>query len=589
MRFPTAHWPEVRRVLGRHLRLIPGARRIALFSVVLLAAGSAATIFIPILLGRVVDVVIGVSDGGQTLQDGLRSLGVLGILLAISAIVGAALSAWGFYMVAQTTEQVIANLREEMVGTALGLPVHRVEDAGTGDLVSRSTDDVAALSSAVTQTAPTIANSAFSIGVSAVALVSLSWHYIVVVFFAGCLYTVACRSYLKNAPERYAAERASVADRARRLLEAVRGKETVRAFGLEDQMHDDLNETSLAVVNNGFRARRTMMVLQLWMTTVECVMLTTGLVIGYIVVQSQTLSVGAVTAAMLMLIRLRGPMMGLMRVLDTIQSGYASLARIVGVVQDPPEPTPPAGAPARVGRVEMDHVSFSYGDGWAVKDISLTIEPGETIALVGSSGAGKTTVAALLAGLRVPDTGRVTVDGVEVSHLSDSERVARLAMVSQDVHVFSGSLRDDLHLAAPDATDEELIDALERVGADWYSQLADGLDTEIGARGITLEPVYAQQLALARMLLLDPKVVVMDEATAEAGSVGAESLEEAAEVVTRGRSALVVAHRLDQAARADRVLVMADGVVVEQGRHEELLSFEGRYSKLWAAWRKGRD
>lgn len=209
--------------------------------------------------------------------------------------------------------------------------------------------------------------------------------------------------------------------------------------------------------------------------------------------------------------------------------------------------------------------------------------------MVGASGAGKTTVAALVAGLRVPDEGEVLVDGFPVATLSDRERIARLAMVSQEVHVFSGTLRQDLTLARPGATDAELLAVLERVQAgDWFDKLPDGLDTVVGARGIQLEPVAAQQLALARVLLLDPAIVIMDEATAEAGSAGAGALEAAAEEVTRDRSALVVAHRLDQASRADQILVMDRGRIVEQGTHGDLIARGGIYHRLWAAWSVGR-
>lgn len=577
--FPTAAWPDVRHVVGRHVAQVPGAKGQFAAAIVLLAAGSVANIFIPILLGRIVDAVI--ADGGANLL-------VIGVGLAVCALLGAALSAGGFYLLSRITERVIANLREDMVGTALGLPTHRVEEAGTGDLVSRSTDDVAELSAAVTETVPVLSSSVFAILTTAVALVSLDWQFLLVVVAAAPIYYFAAQRYLRVAPGRYAAQRAAMADRARRVLEAIRGRATVRAFGLEERTHDNIREASQDVVDYGFSARRTLMVLQSWLTTVEFVMVTTGLLVGLWTVSTGAMTVGAVTAAMLMLIRLRGPLMGLMRVLDTIQSGYASLARIVGVVMDPPQSTPPAGAPRKVGEVRMDHVSFSYGEGWAVDDISIHLHPGDMVALVGVSGAGKTTVAALLAGLRVPDEGTVTVDGVEVSHLSDTERVARLAMISQDVHVFSGTLREDLQLARPDATDEDMRDALRRVRADWVEHLADGLDTEVGAQGIQLEPVEAQQLALARILLLDPRVIVMDEATAEAGSVGAGALEEAADEVTRGRTALVVAHRLDQASQADQILVMEDGRVSERGTHAELVALNGRYHELWQAWQKGR-
>ena len=198
-------------------------------------------------------------------------------------------------------------------------------------------------------------------------------------------------------------------------------------------------------------------------------------------------------------------------------------------------------------------------------------------------------MAALLAGLRVPDAGEVLVDGYPVARLSDRERVARIATISQEVHVFSGTLRQDLTLAKPDATDAEIHSALDRVHAQsWFDRLPSGLDTVVGARGLQLEPVAAQQLALARILLLDPAIVVMDEATAEAGSAGAEALEDAADEVTHGRSALVVAHRLDQASQADNILVMDDGEVVERGTHDQLLARRGIYHRLWSAWSAGR-
>ncbi|WP_080795017.1 ABC transporter ATP-binding protein [Corynebacterium pacaense] len=580
LRFPLATLAQVRREVGRQLRRTPHAAPWFLVSVVLLSLGSYCAVLVPQLLGRIVDLVRG---GGGDLRT-------IGATLVIVAVVGAVLNAVGFYLVARISERVIANLREAMVGTALGLPTHRVEDAGTGDLVSRSTDDIAELSSAVTETVPILTTSAFTILATVVALFTLDWQFLIIPALVAPVYYLAARRYLSVAPARYAAERAAMAERARRVLEAIRGRATVRAFSMEQEMHTEIGQASWAVVTRGIRARTTMLILNTWMLCAEFLMLSIALLIGYRLVAAGSLSVGAVTGAVLMLIRLRGPMNMFMRVLDTIQSGYASLARIVGVVADPPAQVPDAGAPAPQGRVSLRGVGFSYGDGWAVRGINLDIEPGQTVALVGASGAGKTTVAALLAGLRVPDEGVVLVDGFPVSSLSDRERKARLAMVSQEVHVFSGTLREDLTLAKPGADDEELVAALRAVRAQsWFDDFADGLDTVVGARGLQLEPVAAQQLALARVLLLSPAIVIMDEATAEAGSAGAGALEAAANEVTKGRTALVVAHRLDQAARADRILVMDHGEIIESGTHEELRARGGMYTRLWSAWSAGRN
>lgn len=581
LRFPLATLGQVRREVARQLGRVRNAKWWFGLAVVLLGLGSYAGVLVPQLMGQIVDLV----TGAETTKPMWR----ICVELVVLAVAAAAMGAAGYYLVSRLSERVIANLREDMVGTALGLPTHQVEDAGTGDLVSRSTDDVAELSVAVTETLPTLSTSLFSIVATVIALSALDWHFLLIPVVVAPVYYLASRIYLARAPKRYAAERAAMAERARRVLEAIRGRATVRAFSMEERMHIEIANASWSVVRKGIRARTTMLVLNAWMLGIELLMLSMALSVGYYLVSTDALTVGAVTGAVLMIIRTRGPMNMFMRVLDVVQSGYASLARIVGVVSDPPVPVPDSGAEAPRGRVELRNVSFSYGGGWAVRQVNITINPGETVAIVGASGAGKTTVAALLAGLRIPDEGVVLVDGYPVSELSDRERIARIATVSQEVHVFSGTLRQDLTLAKPDATDAELLSALDRVHAQsWFDRLPSGLDTEVGARGLQLEPVAAQQLALARLLLLDPAIVVMDEATAEAGSAGAGALEDAADEVTRDRSALVVAHRLDQASRADTILVMDGGAVVEQGTHDQLLAVVGGYHRLWSAWSAGR-
>lgn len=581
LRFPLATFRQVRREVARQLNRAPRAKPALLLALLLLSLGAYAAVMVPQLMGQIVDLVSGRSE---------RPLWLIGIGLLSAALSGAVLSASGFYLVSRVFERLLANLRQDMVGTALGLPTHRVEDAGSGDLVSRSTDDVAELSAAVTETVPTLTTSVFTVAATVIALFTVDWRFLAVPAVVAPLYYLAARHYLSRAPGRYAAERAAMAERARRVLEAIRGRATVRAFSMEDRVRTEIGNASWDVVLKAIRARTTMLVLNLWMLVAELLMLTITLLVGYYLVVSNAVTVGAVTGAVLMIIRLRGPLNMFMRVLDVVQSGYASLARVVGVVADPPIPIPDSGVAAPQGRVELRHVSFSYGRSWAVRDVNLTIHPGETVALVGASGAGKTTVAALLAGLLVPDRGQVLVDGFPVSALSDRERIARLATVSQEVHVFSGTLRQDLTLARPDATDAELLMVLEKVHArSWFDRLGQGLDTVVGARGVQLDPVAAQQLALARVILLDPAIIVMDEATAEAGSAGAEALEYAAEEVTRDRSALVVAHRLDQASRADRVVVMDSGRVIEEGTHAELLARDGTYHRLWTAWSAGRS
>jgi ATP-binding cassette subfamily C protein len=217
--------------------------------------------------------------------------------------------------------------------------------------------------------------------------------------------------------------------------------------------------------------------------------------------------------------------------------------------------------------------------------VDLEVRPKERVALVGTTGSGKTTLAKLVAGLHRPQEGKVEVAGV-----APDESGRTVGLVTQEVHVFAGPLADDLRLARPDASEEELREALTAVGAlGWVESLPEGIATVVGDGGHRLTADRAQQLALGRLLLADPPVVVLDEATAEAGSSGARLLDEAAERTLRGRTALVVAHRLSQAATADRVVVLSEGRVVQSGTHDQLRATEGPYADLWAAWSGSRS
>jgi ATP-binding cassette subfamily C protein len=296
------------------------------------------------------------------------------------------------------------------------------------------------------------------------------------------------------------------------------------------------------------------------------------LVVGFLLVGSGEGSIGGTTAAMLLFLRLFGPINELLIVIDELQSALASLSRIVGASLSGDDAA--ARSEHRVSDdagIRVERLSHSYVDGHpTLEDVDVLVPVGTTTALVGASGAGKTTLGALIAGIHRPRTG--TIDAPE-----------DVVLVTQDVHVFETSLRENLTLARPDADDRDLRAALAVAGAaPLLARLADGLDEQIHPG--SLSPAEAQQVALARVVLADPAAVVLDEATAEAGSSDADRLEEAALRVVRGRTALMIAHRLSQAEAADHVVVLAHGRVREQGTHESLLAADGEYAQLWNAW-----
>ena len=311
------------------------------------------------------------------------------------------------------------------------------------------------------------------------------------------------------------------------------------------------------------------------------------------------LPVGALltaSAAVFLAVRAETQIFNTMLFFNDIQEGMTRLGRAVALAKLY-TPTGQRTAPdlEKPADVTIRGLEFSYPDTTepVLPTLDLTLAAGTTTALVGASGAGKSTLAALMSGLLRPTAGTITVGDVDIAQVSDVWTARNVTLISQEVHIFSGMLRDDLRMAAPTVTDGELLDALAAVGLPengtaFRRAFPLGLDTQVGAGAVPLMPEVQQQIALARVLLRNPHVLILDEATSEAGSDQAHTLEAAAELVTRGRTALVVAHRLDQAVVADRIIVMDAGRIIEDGRHADLVAAGGRYAQLFARW-SGQD
>ncbi|MFF1925968.1 ABC transporter ATP-binding protein [Streptomyces sp. NPDC058221] len=576
---PTASGRESVAALRTMLR---GHRRLTAAAVAVLVAGTGIGLLTAPLLGHIVDLVVE-KRGSGALTTPL-------VLLVVVALVRGGAAAVGSTLVARLGETVLAAAREQFIERALRLPLERVEAAGSGDLVSRVTSDVSMIAKSVRQALPEFTRSALTIVLTFAGLAVLDWRFLAAALLAVPVQVLSVRWYLRRAAPVYAEHRVATGALQHQLLDSVGGVRTVRAFRLNHAHTALLEQRSAAArdlalggihIVTGFFSR---------LNLAEYIGLATMLGAGFLLVDNGSVSIGTATAAALYFHSLFNPVNATLFLIDDAQSAGASFARLVGLAKLPAEQTAPGAVTPADGSVRVSALSYAYGSGAPVlRKVDLEVRSGERVALVGASGAGKTTLAKVIAGVHEPHGGTISLGGVDAAELGAAGVRRAVTLISQEVHVFAGLLAEDLRLARPEATDEELRAALSRVGAlEWAQALPDGLDTVVGEGGHRLTVTQAQHLALARLVLADPPIAILDEATADAGSAGARILEEAALRALEGRTGLMVAHRLPQAATADRVVVLDEGRVVESGSHDELVAAGGPYAALWEAWSDSR-
>jgi ABC-type multidrug transport system fused ATPase/permease subunit len=546
------------------------------------ALAAVAGLGLPLLIGILVQSI---RDGTTISLVDRIALGIVGFITVQAMLVRFAKLAS-----AKLGERVLAELREDFVDRTLELPLSTVERAGTGDLLTRTSRDVDALSHSVRLAVPEILVAIVTTVITVAALIAVGPLLALPLVLGVPVLWLGTRWYLRRATDGYLRESAAYADMTDGLAETVEGARTVEALRAQQARIDRTN----ADIRRSYRAER----YTLFLRTVYFPMME----VGYLVPVVATLLVGGwffhngwvnllqVTAATLYVQQLIDPLDRMLMWLDELQVGQASLARLIGVsdVAADREPTDrqPDGE-----RVTAADVRFSYVDGRDVlHGISLSVAPGERLAMVGPSGAGKSTLGRLLAGVHGPRTGEVTVGGAPLVGLPLAELRQHVALVTQEHHVFLGTLRENVALARPEATDDQVRAALEAVDAwGWAEELPDGLATELGSGNHSLSPAQAQQLALARLVIADPHTLVLDEATSLIDPRAARHLERSLAAVLEGRTVVAIAHRLFSAHDADRVAVVEDGRIAELGSHDELVAAGGVYAGLWRSWHGDRS
>ncbi|QYG12892.1 ABC transporter ATP-binding protein [Microbacterium sp. PAMC22086] len=569
---PIASGARVRAVVGRLLRQHPG--RSAAVAALFLAA-SALGIVMPACLGRIVDAVS--SDAGfATIAGWVAGAG-------LGAIGAAVVMLWAVRVLTGLVQDMLASLREDVFASAMRLPVSAVDDGESADLLSRVTGDVDAVAEAGGNVAPTLLSAGFAIGVSVVALTALDPWLALAGLASAPFYILGTRAFLRKSRVVFREVRVREAARSQAVLDTVDGIETLTAFNEQEPALERVRERAVASIHMQIEGVRVTNRLFRWINGGELVGLAAILGAGFLLQSAGAVTVGAVTTAALLFHRLFGPVGQLIFGLDDIQRAAIGLARLVGVIDLAPAPAAQspeteAAPPASAG-IEVRDVTFHYPTtGRGISGVNLRVDPGTTAALVGTSGSGKSTLARVIAGHHPPTSGSV--------HLAS--RTDAPYYLSQELHHFRGTIADNLRLVAPEASGEEMAAALRAVGAQWA---VEAMRREESAEGesssadsvVPLDEGRIQQLAVARAFLADPDVVILDEATADVGLQHRDAVEDAIVALREGRTAVLIAHRLQQAVTAEQIVVFADGRMTQRGTHEELLATEGLYRDSWLA------
>jgi ATP-binding cassette subfamily B protein len=490
---------------------------------------------------------------------------------------------------ARAGERFLGDLRIAAYDKLHELSLPFFERERTGVLVSRLTADVQTLTEFTRQVLIEVVGSALLLVVTFAILISLSPELSIVLLVAVPVLAWSSLRYGRRSRPAFLQLRDRVADTVSELQEGLTGVRVVQSFGREQDRYAAYRRRSQAQV----RAWRRISLVNIgffpMIAFAQSLATAAVIVAGGILHSRGRVSVGTVVAFALYLVSLFDPIARLGDWYSQFQSGRAALAKIAALLETPPTvvggttPLPPSGA------LVVEGATFGYDPGRpAVIDVSLRIEPGEHLAVVGATGAGKSTLAKLLVRAYDPDRGRVSFGGVDLRDAPLDELRRRIVSVAQEGHLFAGTLADNVRLAQPDASDADVREALRAIGAlERFAALPDGLETDVRSRGARLSSGERQLVSLARVALIDPALVVLDEATSSLDPQTEAAVEQALAALARGRTTVTIAHRLSTAERADRVAVLELGRLVEIASHRELVERGERYARLWASWQAG--
>jgi ATP-binding cassette subfamily B protein len=555
-------------------------------TVVLVVLAQASRVAGPAIIAFAIDAGLPAAQAG----DWSEVLMIGGAYLMAAIVAGAASAAY-IRFAARVSQAVLLDLRQRVFLQTQRLSLEFHESYTSGRIIARQTSDLEALRELLDNGITSLASSTLFMLFTGISLFLLDWRAGLVLAVAVVPVAVVVRWFTVRSRVVYRESRVASARLIVNFVETMTGMRAVQAFRREaanDARYAELSEEYRA---NSSRQFRLTGVLDPSLQLIGNLTVVIALAIGGYRVLHGDMEVGVLVATLLYTKRFFQPVQQMAMFYNSFQSASAALEKISGLLEEQLTVRPsdhPVPLPHAHGDLTFDGVTFGYGSGPLVlPHFDLHVPAGQTVALVGATGAGKSTLAKLIARFYDVSTGSVRLDGVDLRDLSRQDLRRAIVMVTQEAYLFSGTVRDNIALGRPDATDEEIVRAAEAVGAhDFICSLPDGYDTDVNKRGGRVSAGQRQLISFARAFLADPAVLILDEATSSLDIPGERLVQRGLESLLHDRTALIIAHRLSTVAIADRVLVMADGRVVEDGSPDELIAGDGRFSSLHAAWRE---